>query len=133
MADVPTDPRQYLPGGPPQHRQAGWIAGFLDPAAARAAARDLEAAGYGPVSLDEVNPHPVDRSDLRQEAPGFPRTLTEEPESEEDRRVTAGPSDPLPRGRQSRTVTVLAVPREEGREEPALSIIRRHGGRFDGF
>lgn len=130
MPEVPTDPREYLPGGPPQHRQAGIVAAFLDPAAARAAAGALEVAGYS-VSQEEVNPHPRDRRDLREDRPGYPRTLIEEPSVERDARVTAGPSDPVPRGRQSRTVTTLTVAIDGDRYERARSIIEEHGGSLD--
>src|SRR5579875_3639780 len=40
------NPLEYLPGGPPQHRQAGIMAYFHDEDAAAAAVRDLRAAGY---------------------------------------------------------------------------------------
>ena len=128
MADVPTDPRKYLPGGPQQHRQAGIIAAFLDPSRARDAAAELEAAGYPrPDIEDDVNPQPVDRADLRQE--GFPRTLPEEPRSERDEKATG---EVQPPGKLSRTVTVLTVAVDGDRYEPARSIIRKHGGKLDG-
>lgn len=106
---MPKDPRRYLPGGPPQHRQAGVLAYFATSLAAAAAASDLKAAGFS-VSRDRVPRH------LEGDAPS---------------NIEFDMSPGLTGGLDGRDLTLVAVSVDgEQQRDRALQIIRRHGGRM---
>jgi hypothetical protein len=99
---VPEHPT-YLPGGPPQHRQAAILAYFADEGDAARAEADLQRAGYS-----------ARRDRVRGGAAGAGLDLAEG--------LTGGLRPPAP--------ILVAVAVAGGRYEPALSIVRRHGGRL---
>ena len=114
-APLPTDPRGYLPGGPPREvREPGLLAYFANPGDAAAAAESLRQAGFA-VSLERLQPQLTDRADLRQ-APE-PRVGLED-------HLEAGmPVHPL-----AQTTTLVATSTAGHRRQQALEIVRRYGG-----
>ncbi|MBE3590285.1 MAG: hypothetical protein IMW98_05625 [Firmicutes bacterium] len=127
------DPREYIPGGPPQYLARSVMASFADPRAAREAARELRDQGYQ-VDLVQVSGAPVDRSDLRQpRAEAFPRTLLEEPAA--NAVVPQGEGGGLqdaahvPAGRLARAVWRLTVPvADDAMRRRVEETVKRHGG-----
>lgn len=127
------DPRRYLPGGVPEFRQTGILATFPEADAARRAAAELAEAGYGDVQLDEVSARPSQGGTLRS---GFhPETLTGE--AVKDRRILAAADPALSGNARGEDLVgghryLLTVATEPDRFDPALRIIRKHGGDVDG-
>jgi hypothetical protein len=96
------DPRRYLPGGPPQHRQAGIMAWFHDEDAAAAAERELRQAGY----------------EARRDRIGA------EGGAEAELDLAAGLRSRL----DAPGPVLVAVAVDGDRYDGALAIVRRHGG-----
>lgn len=126
------DPRKYVPGREPQFTANGILATFPAADAARAAAAELAEAGYGDVQVDEVSARPSQGGTLRSGL--HPETLTGE--AVKDRRILAA-ADPAVSGNARGEDLIgghrylLTVATEPDRFDPALKIIRKHGGDVD--
>ncbi|MBX5475526.1 MAG: hypothetical protein IRZ18_00170 [Clostridia bacterium] len=128
------DPREFIPGGPPQYLARSVMASFADPRAAQAAARELREQGYT-VDVVQVSGAPVDRSDLRQPRDeAFPRTLLEEPAanavaSQESDDAGLRSAAATPAGRLGRAVWRVTVPvADDDMRRRVEDVVRRHGG-----
>jgi hypothetical protein len=96
------NPLEYLPGGPPQHRQAGIMAYFPDEDAAAAAERELRGSGYA----------------ARRER--ISAQLSAEMHLPVATDLTGRLDPPGP--------VLVAVAVDGDRYDTALAILRRHGG-----
>ena len=133
--DVPRDPRQYLPGGPPQFKARSALATFSSREEAVRARQALQQAGFNEAQVDEVAWRSSDTGDLTDQP--FPKTLTGRAGDETNRATAA--MDPAVSGFADGYGPVtgehrflLTVPvNSDSSMDKAVEIIRRYGGNLD--